>query len=76
MNLIWIRNVFLTSVITLTLLYLVLLAFEVFVATSRAVPQYKIENNFDLRTQMEVISDMRKEGRIQLVSAIHLTVRV
>ena len=63
MNLIWIRNVFLTSVITLTLLYLVLLAFEVFVATSRAVPQYKIENNFDLRTQMEVISDMRKEGK-------------
>jgi hypothetical protein len=63
MNLIWIRNVFLTSVITLTLLYLVLLAFEVFVATSRAVPQYKIENNFDLRTAMEVVSDMRKEGK-------------
>ena len=63
MNLIWIRNVFLTSVITLTLLYLVLLAFEVFVATSGAVPQHKIENNFDLRTAMEVVSDMRKEGK-------------
>ena len=63
MNLIWIRNVFLTSVITLTLLYLVLLAFEVFVATSGAVPQHKMENNFDLRTAMEVVSDMRKEGK-------------
>ena len=63
MNLIWIRNVFLTSVITLTLLYLVLLTFEVFVATSGAVPQHKIENNFDLRTAMEVVSDMRKEGK-------------
>ena len=63
MNLIRIRNVFLTSVITLTLLYLVLLAVEVFVATSRPVPQYKIENNFDLRTTIEVVSDMRKEGK-------------
>ena len=63
MNFIWIRNVFLTSVITLTLLYIVLLAFEVFVATPGVVPKHKMENNFDRRTVLEVVSDMRKEGK-------------
>ena len=63
MNLIRIRNVFLTSVITLTFLYIVLLAFEVFVATPGIVPKHKTENNFDRRTTWEVVSDMRKEGK-------------